>query len=164
MDSTFTVNVRKEEHLRPETLSGAFESFPTHWREIPGNGPDRAWTRQEPAYRVVAEDINGEFIGQIGLVEICSDPEILGVSDASVCITHRERGVATALLEAACAFADAMDRNLMIATSNEGLRRVCHRLGFYQITDHVTLDGYNEIPESWMGRGNIRGAVVNDLF
>jgi hypothetical protein len=164
MSLKFEVCIIEEQHLEPQIKDAAFNSFPSHWREIPGNDNKRAWTQQEPSYRVVATGPSGEFIGQIGLVAVCIKPVVLGVSDASVDVKYREVGVATALLEAACVFADETDSRLMIATSNKGLRRVCERLGFHAITDEVTLDGYDVIPESWMGRGDLGGVVVNDLF
>lgn len=164
MSLKFEVCIIEEQHLEPQIKDAAFNSFPSHWREIPGNDSKRAWTQQEPSYRVVATGPSGEFIGQIGLVAVCIKPVVLGVSDASVDVKYREVGVATALLEAACVFADETDSRLMIATSNKGLRRVCERLDFYAITDEVTLDGYDVIPDSWMGRGDLDGVVVNDLF
>ena len=164
MHLSLSVYVKAEQYLEPQIKEHAFNSFPEHWREVPGNDCARAWTQQEPSYRVVAAGPSGEFIGQIGLVAICLKPAVFGISDASVDLKYRENGVATSLLEAACVFADKTEHRLMIATCNEGLRRVCGRLGFYTITDEVTLDGYDVIPESWMGRGELGGAVINDLF
>lgn len=164
MENNFSVKVIEENALSSEYRESAFLSFPKNWQEIPGNTPERAWTQQEPTYRVAAHDDNGFFVGQIGLVSICSDPAIYGVSDASVKTEWRRRGVAAALIEFACEFADKTGHRVMIATSNPGLRRVCGRLGFYPVTDQVKLDGYEVTPESWMGRGDIQGAVINDLF
>lgn len=164
MRRDFVVRVVPERDLEQADRVAAFSSFPKSWQEIPGNTRDRAWTRQEPAFRVVAHDCLGNFVGQIGLVELCEDPAVYGISDASVEDEWRRCGVASALLRSACEFSDMQGRQTMIATLNPGLRRVCERLGFFSLTNQVVLDGYSVIPESWMGRGSLRGAVINDLF
>jgi RimJ/RimL family protein N-acetyltransferase len=160
------IRIVSEDALTNDERSACWTLFPRRWSSIPGNDQARAWTQQQPRWRVLAcAAETGEIIGQAGLVDVTADG-VIGISDVAVSENHRLCGAATLMLTAAVRYADERGVPVIVDTGNTGLRRVLGRLGFDSTVDEavlVTEQGHVTMP-NWMHRGALRGAVLRMNF
>jgi ribosomal protein S18 acetylase RimI-like enzyme len=98
-------------------------------------------TQQHPvipdtAHVFVAMCDDGHIVGMIA----CHEPKdgICTVSNLYVLQAHRHRGIATALLQAALAYAGKAEVRLTANRANMAARRIYRRLGF-RLSNHVDL-------------------------
>ena len=164
--SDVIIRIVSEDVLTSDERSACWALFPREWGSIPGNDKVRAWTQQQPGWRVLARDAEtGEIVGQAGLVEVTADG-VIGISDVAVSENHRLCGAATLMLTAAVRHAEERGVPVMVDTGNTGLRRVLGRLGFVSTVDEavlVTEHGHVTMP-NWMHRGTLHGAVLRMNF
>ena len=118
------IRIVSEDVLTSDERSACWALFPRRWGSIPGNDQARAWTQQQPRWRVLACDAETrEIIGQAGLVEVTADG-VIGISDVAVSENHRLCGAATLMLTAAARYAEERGVSVIVDTGNTGLRRV----------------------------------------
>ena len=90
----------------------------------------------DTAHVFVAQDEEGHIVGMVACHEIRDG--VMPVSNLYVLDQHRRRGVATALLQAALAYADGNEITLTANRSNVAARRIFRKLGF-RLSDCVEL-------------------------
>jgi len=94
----------------------------------------------DPAERLLVGEVDGRIVGTLhlrrGPVSPIQQLEAVHLSHLNVLPSHRRRGVASSLLQAATAWAEEKDSTHLLATSPGGTRdahRFLARLGFGQV-------------------------------